>query len=101
MRKSNLSHGENSIFERNIFWSSEPENIVITVGSQDIITGPYGPQNYTSIGVVTVLYYSDRKQNIMPVIMMHAIELSRVINNCLNILFFLFIYLQFLTYSYI
>ena len=48
--------------------------------------------------------YSHRKQNIMPVITMHAIELSRVIHKaiyCLNIFVFLFIYLHFFTYSYI
>ena len=60
-------HWKNSIAERTIFWSSEPENIAI---------GPmlrYGPQNYTSIGETALkvrwydnTMYSDRKQNIMP-----------------------------------
>ena len=48
--------------------------------------------------------YSDRKQNIMPVITMQTIELSRVIDKaiyCLNIFVFLFIYLHFCTHSYI
>ena len=37
---------KNSIAERTIFWSSEPENIAI----RPVLL--YGPQNYTSIGTV-------------------------------------------------
>ena len=64
-------------------------------------------QNYTSIGVATILVflnfillherykfvdmtirymYRDSKRNIMPVIMMHAIELSRVIDTAIYFL---------------
>ena len=61
------THWKNSIAKRNIFWSSEPENIAIRPMLR------YGPQNYTSIGETNIqvhsydnTMYSDRKQNIMP-----------------------------------
>ena len=47
----NAQYTENSILERTIFWSSEPENIVIKPMLPD------GPQNYTSIGVATILVF--------------------------------------------
>ena len=60
-------HWKNSIAKRTIFWSSEPENIVIRPMLR------YAPQNYTSIGETAIqvrwydnTMYSDRKQNIMP-----------------------------------
>ena len=42
---------KNSIAERTIFWSSEPENIAI----RPILR--YGPQNYTSIGETAILVF--------------------------------------------
>ena len=44
-------HGKCSVVERTIFWSPESENIVIRPMLPD------GPQNYTSIGVETILVF--------------------------------------------
>ena len=84
-------HGKNSIVDRTIFWSTEPENIVF----RPLL--PDGLQNYTSIGVATILLF-------LNVITMHGMDLSRVIDKaiyCLNIFVFLFIYLHFFTYIWV